>query len=74
MSRLEQKMNIVLQHFPGVKAGVKRTYQLAMYAVSSKIKCEGDISRITPMDDYEYFFGYYDKSPWNITNRYLLCL
>ena len=22
----------------------------------------------------EYFFGYYDKSPWDATDRYILCL
>ena len=22
----------------------------------------------------EYFFGYYDKSPWDVSDRYILCL
>lgn len=46
-----------------------------MYAISPKIKSEGDIVRISPNDkNHEYFFGYYDKSPWDITDRYVLCL
>lgn len=74
MGKLEQKINSVLQRFPGVKKGVKRLYQRAMYMVLPKLKSEGAIRRVTPMDGYEYFFGYYDKCPWDITGRYLLCL
>ena len=45
-----------------------------MYAVSTKIKYEGNIERISPDDPAnEYFFGYYDKSPWDINDRYILC-
>ena len=46
-----------------------------MYAISPKIKSEGDIERISPDDpNHEYFFGYYDKSPEDVTGRYVLCL
>ena len=45
-----------------------------MYLISPKIKFKGDIKRITPIDEYEYFFGYYDKSPWNADERYMVCL
>jgi hypothetical protein len=45
-----------------------------MYAISPKIKSEGDLQRISPNDGFEYFFGYYDKSPWDATERYMLCL
>lgn len=72
---LEQKINYQLNKFPVVKKVVKRVYQRGMYAVSKKIKSEGNINRISPNDkDHEYFFGYYDKSPWDITDRYVLCL
>lgn len=73
MGKIEQKINGVLQHFPGIKKGVKRVYQLGVYAISPKLKSEGDITCITPKDEYEYFFGYYDKSPWDATGRYILC-
>ncbi len=44
-----------------------------MYAVSPKLKSEGDIQCLTPKDEYEYFFGYYDKCPWDPSGRYVLC-
>ena len=72
---LEQKINYQLNKYPGIKKYIKRGYQRTMYALSKKIKSEGDIIRITPNDsDSEYFFGYYDKSPWDDTGRYMLCM
>ena len=72
---LEQKINYQLNKYPAVKKVIKRVYQRTMYAISPKIKSEGNITRISPDDkEHEYFFGYYDKSPWNITDRYMLCL
>lgn len=71
---IEQKINSFLQRTPIIKKGLKRSYQLAMYAVSPKIKSEGNINRLTPLDEYEYFFGYYDKSPWNAQETHILSL
>ncbi len=72
---IEQKINYQLNKVPGLKKIIKRTYQRTMYAISPKIKCEGNITRISPDDpEHEYFFGYYDKSPWDITDRYMLCM
>lgn len=72
---LEQKINYQLNKFPAVKKVIKRVYQRSMYAISPKIKFEGNITRISPDDNgHEYFFGYYDKSPWDITDRYMLCM
>lgn len=71
---LEQKINYQLNKYPAVKKFIKRCYQLAMYAISPKIKSEGNIIRITPDDGAEYFFGYYDKSPWDAKGRYMLCM
>ena len=71
---LEQKINYQLNKFPAVKKVIKRVYQLGMYAISPKIKSEGNIIRVSPNDEKEYFFGYYDKSPWDATGRYMLCL
>lgn len=72
---LEQKINYQLNKYPAIKKVVKRAYQVCMYAISKKIKSEGDITRISPNDQNgEYFFGYYDKSPWDITDRYMLCV
>lgn len=72
---LEQKINYQLNKFPVVKKVIKRVYQTGMYTISKKIKSEGDIIRISPDDkEHEYFFGYYDKSPWDISDRYMLCM
>lgn len=46
-----------------------------MCVISPPIKSEGDIVRVSPDDsEHEYFFGYYDKSPWDATDRYMLCM
>lgn len=71
---LEQKINYQLNKIPGVKKYIKRVYQLGMYVISPKIKSEGNIIRVSPDEPGEYFFGYYDKSPWDITGRYMLCM
>src|SRR5690625_880268 len=74
LRKIEISVNTFLQRFPSVKKAIKRFYQIGMYILSTKIKSEGDIHRISPKDEKEYFFGYYDKSPWDATDRYLLCL
>lgn len=71
---IENKVNSVLNNMPFIKKGIKRIYQMGAYAISPKIKYEGDIKRISPDDGKEYFFGYYDKSPWDASDRYMLCL
>lgn len=71
---IEEKVNTLLSRAPFIKKVVKRTYQLGMYAISPKIKSSGQLERVTPYDEYEYFFGYYDKSPWDSSERYMLSL
>ena len=72
---IEQKINYHLNKYPMIKKNVKSVYQHIMYAFSKKIKSEGDIIRVSPDDiSFEYFFGYYDKSPWDIDDRFMLCL
>lgn len=71
---IENKINNYLNKYPKMKKKIKKTYQILRYMLSKKIKSEGNIIRVTPDDNYEYFFGYYDKSPWSIDERYMLCL
>jgi len=71
---LENRINYLLNEIPIIKKIVKRIYQFSVYIISPKVKYEGNIIRISPQDSMEYFFGYYDKSPWDITDRYILCL
>lgn len=75
MANIEQIVNYQLNKYPTVKKCIKRVYQLGCYAVSKKIKSEGNIVRVSPDDsNHEYFFGYYDKSPWNANMRYMICM
>ncbi|HLR41687.1 MAG TPA: hypothetical protein VK067_00430 [Pseudogracilibacillus sp.] len=74
IQKIENKANTFLQKYPVVKKSIKRVYQLGMYTISPKLKSEGNIKQISPNDNMEYFFGYYDKSPWDATDRYMLCL
>lgn len=71
---IEQSINYQLNKVPAVKKVIKYCYQVACYAVSKKIKSEGNITRISPAGDGEYFFGYYDKCPWDASGRYILCM
>lgn len=72
---IEQRINYQLSKYPFVKKTVKRCYQIGMYTISKKIKSEGNIIKISPDDPkHEYFFGYYDKSPWDSSGRYMLCM
>lgn len=72
---LEQEINYQLNRYPKIKKVIKNLYQHIMYAVSPKVKSEGNITRVSPDDaEHEYFFGYYDKSPWDISDRYMLCI
>lgn len=72
---VEQAGKRIFEQFPVIKKSAKRVYQLASVATSKeKFKSEGDVSRVSPDDGYEYFYGYYDKSPWDMTDRYMICL
>ena len=72
---LEQAGKQMFEQFPVIKRSAKRVYQLASVVTSNdKVKSEGDVVRVSPDDDYEYFYGYYDKSPWDATDRYMICI
>lgn len=72
---IEQASKKALEQFPVIKRFAKRVYQLASVATSNeKFKSEGDVIRVSPDDGFEYFYGYYDKSPWDMSDRYMICL
>ena len=72
---IEARMKRLLEPFPFVKRIGKRTYQYVGYALSgNRIKSEGTLTRLTPDDGLEYFFGYYDKCPWDADDNRLLAL
>lgn len=71
---IESKINYFLNKHKKQKKLFKRLYQYFFYFFSKKVKFTEGISKISPVDNYEYFFGYYDKSPWDQTDRYCLGL
>ena len=72
---MEKTGKHILERFPRMKKIVKRAYQkFGVFWVRSVGLCEGNIVRVSPDDGYEYFCGYYDKSPWNISERYIIAL
>lgn len=72
---IEQAGKQMFEQFPIIKRSAKRAYQLVSVAISNeKIKSEGDVVRMSPDDGFEYFYGYYDKSPWDASDRYMICI
>ena len=72
---IEQAGKDLLAAHPGLRHGAKSVYHRASYLLSKeKVKCEGAVERVSLDDGYEYFYGYYDKSPWSADERYMLCM
>lgn len=74
VEKLELMIHDLMLKTPRLRHAVNGLYQRVMWLVSPKIKSEGNIRRVSPDDKMEYFFGYYDKSPWDESGRYMLCL
>jgi hypothetical protein len=72
--KIEESGKRLFEQFPVIKRVGKRLYQSVMYTASDKRRSIGDVQRITPLDGREYFFGYYDQSPWNVSQTMILCL
>lgn len=63
------------EQFPFIKHSAKRIYHFVSYVLSSeKFKAEGNVVRVSPQDGFEYYYGYYDKSPWDASNRYMIAI
>lgn len=72
---IEKAGKQIFEKYPIIKRSAKRVYQLISVATSREhFKAQGNIIRITPDDGFEYFYGYYDKSPWNATGRYMIAV
>ena len=73
-SGFERKIAFVLTKFPGIKQTAKKIYQKLNYIRYKKdytFKSDYKLTEIT-YQDKESFFGYYDKSPINSTNEYII--
>jgi len=73
-SGFERKIAFILTKFPWIKSGVKKVYQKLNYLRYKKIytfKSDYSIKKIG-LKNKESYFGYYDKSPINKTNEYII--
>ena len=71
---LERNLARFLNKFPGLKLIVKKNYQklnYIKYKKDYKVKTKYPLTKIS-LEDKESFFGYYDKSPINETNEYII--
>jgi hypothetical protein len=74
----EKKVSELLRRYPRLRNFIKLIYQYFMY-LTSKLKGNDNYKNMAKvktvtLNEPEHFFGYYDKSPWDITNRYMLTL
>jgi hypothetical protein len=69
----ERTIANILARFPRFKRQIKRKYQTLSYILSKKIKSNAcfPMKKISYLNQ-ESFFGYYDKSPLDITGRYII--
>lgn len=73
-SGFERKIAFILTKFPGIKSGIKKAYQrinFLRYKKSYAFKSEYPI-KCLKLENKESYFGYYDKSPMNIINEYII--
>lgn len=71
---IEETGKKIFAKFPKTRRIMKKMYQFGMYSISKKgQKVIGNVVRVSP-NDAEYFFGYYDKSPWDASDRYMISL
>jgi hypothetical protein len=73
-NKLERTIAYFLSKFPKLKLSVKKSYQQINYLIYKKdytYKSKYKLKKIV-FKDKESFFGYYDKSPINITNEYVI--
>lgn len=70
----EQIISQQLNRYPGIKRGIKRLYQRVMYNTGPEDHVRGRHRAHIAGRGRRIFFGYYDKSPWDATGRYMLCL
>lgn len=73
-SGFERKIAFILTKFPGLKLSIKKLYQRLNYIRYKKnynFKSDYKVTKIA-LENKESYFGYYDKSPINKTNEYII--
>lgn len=73
--KIENTGKRLFQRYPRTKRILKRVYHLTgRLFTADRTNARGNLRRVTPKDSYEYFYGYYGKSPWDSEGRYILAL
>ena len=73
-NNLERKIAEFLSKYPGIKLFIKKKYQqinAILYSKKYDYKCRFDLKELSYQGE-ESFFGYYDKSPINASNSYII--
>ena len=71
---MKNKIRKILNKLPFLYILISKTRLYFGYLFSKKTPVSGHIKRLTPSDEFEHFFGYYDKNPWNINQTKILAL
>lgn len=72
-SGFERKLANLLSRFPRFKLKVKKLYQRVVYFSSGRNKKASCVYKHKILEsEKESFFGYYDKTPINTHNQYVL--
>ncbi|MGI6239614.1 MAG: glycosyltransferase [Christensenellales bacterium] len=71
---MEQLLRRKLAGAPALRQGLRRGYQRMMRLFTREGNAQGALRRVSPKDGGEWFFGYYDKSPWDASGTRVLCL
>lgn len=76
IEKIENVFSRLLKRYPKLRTFIKLSYQRIMYILSRKNELNKSITEIKCISskNNEHFFGYYDKSPWNINGELILSL
>jgi hypothetical protein len=74
LKKIENTVHKLLKHHPKFRNRVYTIYQLIFSTIYREKSYKKNIKKLSPSDKYQYYFGYYDKSPWDIDDENVLCL
>ncbi len=73
-NKFERFGALILTRFPFVKSSIKKVYQRVNFLLKKKnytVKCNFKMLKLSD-EGRESFFGYYDKSPLNMSGEYII--
>lgn len=74
-NKIEELGKAIFSKNPQIRRIFKRAYQgLSVLISRDRFKAQGNFIRVSPENENEYFFGYYDKIPWDDNDRFMIAL